>query len=328
MTARPLEIVSASALMTAMLAERPWYVEGLLTSGVTLLVGDPKVGKSWLVLDLLRCLSSGEALWGCATRRVDVLYLALEDTLPRLQQRLWRLADEASEGYRIALTAGTIDDGLLDQLEGHLDAYPATRVIAVDTLRLVRGSSATSSSVYASEYADVHRLKELADAREIAIILVHHTRKMGDADVFKLVSGSQGLMGAADQTMVLRRDDRADATATLSVTGRDVEYCELVLRFEDCRWALVERLGEREIAERKAPPEMSEIIELVEAIGSWRGTATELAELITCDVTPPALAKRLAEHRRYLAERGVRVDRTRTSSARLILLRWEPPADA
>ena len=73
---------------------------------------------------------------------------------------------------------------------------------------------------------------------------------------------------------------------------------------------------------------MAEIIELVEAIGSWRGTATELAELIACDVTPPVLAKRLAEHRRYLAERGVRVDRMRTSSARLILLRWEPPADA
>lgn len=325
MPPEPLRLVSAAELMVALLPQPNWFIEDLLTVGVTLLVGDPKIGKSWLILQILHSISTGSALWGFATARADVLYLALEDTLSRLQQRLWRIADEASEGFRIALAAGTLDAGLVEQLEGHLAAYPATGVVAIDTLRLVRGSSASSPSVYAAEYADVHCLKEVADAHGIAVLLVHHTRKAPDADVFKAISGSQGLMGAADQTMVLRRDGRADAAATLSITGRDVECCELRLRFEDCRWALVERLGEEEIAERSIPDDVRDVIAFTERAGSWSGTATELAALLDGDYAPSVLAKRVAEYRDYLAECGVACTRTRTSDARMLHLSWSPP---
>ena len=326
MPSEPLRLVSAADLMVAMLPRRTWFIEGLLTAGVTLLMGDPKIGKSWLTLQILHHLSTGASLWGFATTRTDVLYLALEDTLPRLQQRLWRIADEAAEGFRIALAAGTLDTGLVEQLEGHLAAYPATGVVAIDTLRLVRGGSALSPSVYAAEYADVHCLKEVADAHGIAVLLVHHTRKAPDADVFKAISGSQGLMGAADQTMVLRRDGRADAAATLSVTGRDVESFELRLSFEDCRWTLVERLGEKDLAEREVPDDVRAVIDFTERAGSWSGTATELAALLDGDCAPPVLAKRVAEYRDYLAGRGVACTRTRTSSARVLHLSWSPPA--
>ena len=91
-----LETITAEELVNTPLSSPGWVVEDLIGVGVTLLVGAPKVGKSWLVLRLAECVSRGEPLWGFATCGGAVLDLALEDNLPRIQQRLFRLADECA----------------------------------------------------------------------------------------------------------------------------------------------------------------------------------------------------------------------------------------
>ena len=57
--------------------------------------GAPKVGKSWMVLLLALQVAKGEPLWNLPTKQGTVLYLALEDSQSRLQDRLNRLTDEA-----------------------------------------------------------------------------------------------------------------------------------------------------------------------------------------------------------------------------------------
>ncbi len=313
-----LETITAEELVNTPLSSPGWVVEDLVGVGVTLLVGSPKVGKSWLVLRLAECVSRGEPLWGFATCGGTVLDLALEDNLPRIQQRLFRLADECSETFHLCVNAPSLADGLLDEVAAFVATHPGTRLVIVDTLQTVRQS--LQKSAYSSDYRDVRAFKGLAERFGIAVVLVHHQRKMDDPDPFNTVSGTNGITGAADTTMVLDRK-RGEKRAVLRVTGRDVIERELVLEFNDCRWELSEDQSVEHEEERPVPHEVLEVIRFMEGRLGWAGTATELvAQTGLGDARAATLGKKLAEHSQALLGAGIRYSTQRTASARTIFL--------
>lgn len=95
------------------------------------------------------------------------------------------------------------------------------------------------------------------------MIVVHHARKMTDTDIMNMVSGSSGITGGADGIWVLKRASRGVGDATLTVTGRDVEFRKLKLALRDCRWNLIERTGEEELKERDVPDCVLKAVEFV-----------------------------------------------------------------
>ena len=111
-----------------------------------------------------------------------------------------------------------------------LDRHPAARLVVIDVLAKIRGTSAPGASAYDADYAAVGRAKAIADRHGVALVLVHHVRKAGADDFLEAVSGTNGLAGAADTTLVLRRA-RGQADAVLHVTGRDVDEAEHALTF-------------------------------------------------------------------------------------------------
>ena len=159
--------------------EADWIIEDLITTGLHLLVGPPKAGKSWLALDMAISVAQGESFLGFATAKSDVLYLALEDTRNRLKTRSWKLVDETNGELDFATAAAKVSGGLIPQIEDYLAAHAAVKLVIVDTFQMVREPS--RDSAYAADYADLTPLKKLADANGIAVVVVHHTRKMGDA---------------------------------------------------------------------------------------------------------------------------------------------------
>ena len=163
-------------------------------------------------------------------------------------------------------------------------------------------------------------LKKLADGLGLAVLLVHHQRKMDDPDPFNTVSGTNGITGAVDTTMVLDRR-RGDKRALLKVTGRDVIERELVLEFNDCRWELSEDQSVEHEEERPVPREVLEVIRFMDGRLGWAGTATELiAQAGLSDTQAARLGRKLTEHSQALLETGIRYSTQRTASARTIFL--------
>ena len=162
--------------------------------------------------------------------------------------------------------------------------------------------------------------KGFADQFGIAVVLVHHQRKMDDPDPLNTVSGTNGITGAADTTMVLDRK-RGEKRAILKVTGRDVIERVLALEFNDCRWELSEDQSVEHEEERPVPHEVLEVIRFMEGRLGWAGTATELvAQTGLGDARAATLGRKLAEHSQALLETGIRYSTQRTASARTIFL--------
>jgi len=222
-----------------------WAVPDMVPEGLTVLAGKPKLGKSWLALSLgLAVASGGQALGKLKCAAGPVLYLALEDTRRRLQDRLNRLLEKqqtpAPETLSLATTWPRQDQKGLDYLATWLDAHQNTRLVIIDTWAKFRPAPVIVGSEYQTDYRQATEVKALSDKYGVAILAIHHCRKMAAADPLEEVSGTLGLTGAADAVLVLRRD-RGQHDATLHAMGRDIEEAEMALSFNPdyCTWSLV-----------------------------------------------------------------------------------------
>lgn len=239
---RPPTRWTAADLMAAEFPEPRWAVPGIIVEGLTLLAGAPKLGKSWLALNLVVATSAGGCAFGrVAVERGEALYLALEDPPRRLKSRLTNVLDGAGapEGLHFDTEWPLLHDGGADRLDEWLGEHPACRLVVIDVLARVRGTTRDKDDKYEADYRSMVRLKQIADAHRVAIVVIHHTRKAAAEDFLDTVSGTNGLAGAADSILVLARA-RNGADATLHVTGRDVEEQELALTLVDGRWTLLD----------------------------------------------------------------------------------------
>jgi hypothetical protein len=231
-------IFTAADLETRDFPDVSWIVPGLIPEGLTLLAGKPKIGKSWLALDLaLGVAGDAHVMGGIRPAVGDVLYCALEDNQRRLKRRIRKLLGKDWSG-RLALATSwrRLDQGGIDDLRAWCASVEAARLIILDTLAGVR--PVKTSNGYTEDYdalADLHRL---ANELGIAIVVLHHTRKMDAEDPFDTVSGTLGLTGCADTTMVLNRTGQG---TTLYGRGRDIEEFERAMEFgrETCRWRML-----------------------------------------------------------------------------------------
>lgn len=323
---KKLTIIDADTLMTTPLPVSQFVVEGLLPQGLHILAGAAKVGKSWLALWLCLQVAKGEPVWNLPSRKGTVLYLCLEDSLSRIQARLFQITEEAPSSLYFATMAGSIGNGLEEQIEEFLQAHPDTVLVVIDTLQKVRTPN-TKASPYANDYQELSSLKRLADQACVAILAIHHIHKTQDEDPFNRISGTTGISGVTDTNFVLLKKGRGGTEATLYCVGRDIAYQELSLRFqkETHLWELTEPMEETE-----STPMDKEVLKLFKFLkeqAPFDGTATELAvrlEKRTGErILPCVLSKKLARHAGDFSKLGVVLSSTRTRDSRALHIRCD-----
>ena len=302
-----LHTIDGETLMNRPLTPIPFVIQSLLPIGLHILAGAPKVGKSWLALWLCLQVAKGEAIWSFAAEKKKALYLCLEDSENRIQNRLFDITEDAPADIHFAVCAGQIGDGLEAQIENFAAEHLETGLIVIDTLQKVRRIS--YDNAYANDYRDLGVLKALADKFGIAILLVHHLRKQHDDDPMNMVSGTTGITGAVDSSFVLAKHKRSSSKAVLICSGRDIEYRELELAFDSAThvWQLISDSVE-------SPADLlddtvSLVCGYIKEVGSFKGRPSELAEAIAKQsgtVTQAnIMSRRLNQHQDELQNLGI-----------------------
>ena len=325
----PLKLTPAAQIFYSTYPKPPSPVEGILPAGLTVLSGDSKIGKSWLVLWLALQISQGLPVWGIPTEKQDVVYLALEDNDQRLQKRMHRLVDVPPPNLYISYSGGCIGEELEEQLKGILWQYPDTGLIIIDTLQKVREDQ-PGANAYAKDYKDLSALKAIADEKNISILLVHHTRKLrSKADIYDDSSGSKAIMAVPDTKMILRKDERMSQNATLSITGRDVEDKQLRLKKRDVVWELIETLDAEALRRKQIPEWIFRVAEMVLTEKSFIGNTTALLDKLGISgLHPTKASKQLSAYGGEVFEPlGIEMVRNITSLSRDLMLRLKPLPD-
>lgn len=322
-----LPTVSMQDLYETVYPSRPPIIDGLLYAGTYLFVGAPKVGKSFLMAQIGYHVSTGLELWGYPVHQGAVLYLALEDDHRRLQDRMFRMfGTESADNLYFSIYAKQLGAGLEEQLKWFVQEHPDTRLIIIDTLQKVREPGGDTYS-YASDYEVIAKLKAFADEHSICLLLVHHTRKQQAEDKFDMISGTNGLLGAADGAFLLQKERRTSNTATLDISGRDQQdQCLYLTRNEERLIWTLER-AETELWKEPPDPVLAAIAALVTAEQpQWSGTATELVAALGLKMKPNALSMRLNVRAGKLqCEYGIRYESHRSHAGRTLSFTLDCP---
>ena len=322
-----LPTVSMQDLYETVYPSRPPIIDGLLYAGTYLFVGAPKVGKSFLMAQIGYHVSTGLEPWGYPVHQGAVLYLALEDDHRRLQDRLFRMfGTESADNLYFSIYAKQLGAGLEEQLKWFVQEHPDTRLIIIDTLQKVREFGGDTYS-YASDYEVIAKLKAFADEHGICLLLVHHTRKQQAEDKFDMISGTNGLLGAADGAFLLQKERRTSNTATLDISGRDQQDQRLYLTRNEERLIWTLERAETELWKEPPDPVLAAIAALVTAEQpQWSGTATELVAALGLKMKPNALSMRLNVRAGKLqCEYGIRYESHRSHAGRTLSFTLDCP---
>ena len=323
----PLITVDGRTLMDRPLEPPNFVVDTLLAQGLHLLAGSPKVGKSWLALWLAVTVAKGEPVWNMSTKQGTTLYLCLEDSVLRIQNRLFEITEDAPSSVHFCTECDLIGQGLEEQVDAFVAAHPDTVLVIIDTLQMVRP---IHDATYANDYRDLSVLKRLADKHGIAILLIHHLRKEKAEDVFHRISGTTAISGAVDSSFTLVEEKRGSGKARLTCVGRDIEYRELELeRSGDNVWQLV--------SDSRTQPELlgDRIVYLLSELMHDRtefiGTPTELSERIDPvgveRISPKKVSRQILQNLDALSKIGISVVMRRSNGKRVIELRRADSVD-
>ena len=322
-----LHTMSMPELYDTVFVPRVPIVDGFLYGGTYLFVGAPKVGKSFFIGQLAYHVAMGLPLWDYPIRKGTVLYLALEDDYARLQRRLSGMFGvECADNLYFATQAKTLNEGLDRQLEGFLKERKDAMLIIIDTLQKVLEVGGYRYS-YSSDYEIVTKLKSFSDKYGICLLVVHHTRKMESEDSFDMISGTNGLLGAADGAFIMHKKKRAENLSVLDIVGRDQPDQELTIEFdrEHCVWKF--KKAETELWKQPPNPLLEAINNfLTEDKSEWEGTATELvSQLPDMQIQANVLSRKLnVINSQLLNDYGIFYDNKRGHERKIILKRLEP----
>jgi len=318
---KKFQSVDGETLMNTPLPPIRFAVSTLLPQGLSILAGAPKVGKSWLALQICLAVAKGESLWSLPATKCSALYLCLEDSFARIQSRLFDIGDDAPANIHFVILADGIGTGLEEQIESFLSAHPDTALIVIDTLQKVR--SLTNDNAYAADYHDVGLLKAIADKHGITVLLIHHLRKQGDDDPMNMVSGTTGITDAVDNSFVLKETKRGSGRATLYCTGRDIEYREIELaqdKLSHC-WNL--ESDSLDNPDALLDDMVRVFAEYIKAEKKFTGSPTELAQKIADSTghsfTAAALSKKLLQSRYELEQMGIEYASKSSNSRRTVM---------
>lgn len=251
-------VKSAADLQTKVFPPLNWIAPNVLPEGLSMLAGKPKIGKSWMGLDLAIAVASGGEFLGEVCEQGDVLALFLEDNDRRLQRRMTMMLGAQTEAWPARLTYATnwprLANGGIDLIREWIGKAKKPRLIIVDILEKVRERvTGKQTTQYSADYEALESLHKIATEFQLSVLVLHHQRKAVADDLMDTVSGTLGIGGALDTLLVLGTDDMG---YFLYGRGRDLEeFSVMVQQNEQCRW---DSLGQK--PEGQASPERQNIV--------------------------------------------------------------------
>ena len=322
-----LNAIESDELFDKQITKRKYVVSDIMPEGLLLLFGEPKTGKSFLVLDLCCSVAKGEPFLGYPTGKGEVLYFCYEDDEERLQRRLHGLCDEGFPGVFFSGDVYKLDDGLLEVISEFKRDHPDLKLVVLDTLTYVR-SDGGSGNIYKKDYDELTPLQKFALENHVSVLLVHHRNKK-DEGGYNSISGSNGIAGVCDDIYELIRPDRGKPDAKLVVSGRDV--CPVTIKMTQDGNGVWRAVEDAEHEEKNIDPVVVDVFLAVSwnavVSGKYEYAPADLSQLVkeyfAHDVYPAQLTKKLTSNHEDLRSLGLSFVSKRNRETRLLIFKKE-----
>lgn len=328
-----LNVVSDEWLVDTELPPSRFLVDNMIGEGLTLLTGDPKIGKSVLVYQLATNIANGTNFLNRKTLEGEVLYISLEDTYARLKNRLLTMGCVVTGSLFLAIDSPRLGEGLTAAIRQFKQEHPSLVLIIIDTLQWVRRVGKALS--YENDVNEMGELKTLCKDLDISIIVVHHNNRSEFASGLAKISGTSGLAATADTILLLKRGIGSD-NATLDFTGKDVSADKIYLKFRsnltfevDTKDAHTTTKSQPtdQIDEEPLPDELVHLCSAIRCSGGFQMVNEEFQTWLIKNVGVSDIAsfkRRCNKFHDELFAMGITVGSDRESGKRYTIIKYEP----
>lgn len=242
-----------------------WAVDGIIPEGLSVLAGEPKVGKSLIAVDVCSAIASGVKAF--ETRKCiqgSVCYISLEDPERRVKERIKKQCDLWPSTFKILMGGlPQLGEGFYRLVDEMSMLWPDLRAIVIDTMQFIIPEKKNGISDYEHYYKFLDPLHRWALTNHIAVILITHTVKSraveGD-NPFSAIIGSVAIQGCSDAMLLLKKNhakgtivDPVLADGFLTIVGRELGngHYSLEWNSEDLKWSMI---GETKVSDQTANP--------------------------------------------------------------------------
>lgn len=328
-----VDVVDVSELQDKTLPPMKWLIDDLLpVGGVVMLSAKPKMGKSFLAIQLALSVASGGEFLGFQARKHEVLYIDLETSQRSMKTRISMMAEDAPKGLYLmtpqeVFEFGNIGNGFEKQVDYFLESHKGVKLVIVDTYGLIQGSRTAAQNIYRQEYAEISHLNSWARKKGFTLVLIHHQNKQDDyANPVQGISGSTGITGGLQAYYILSKRDYTDKTTKLTIGGKEIAERDIFIQPEsDVNRTWVEVEPEDRPSRRKtvsADPVTMVIRELCANSEEIEITAKELAERV--GKSPRGVGLWLNQYEGELAEyQGIAFMKKHTKGGTIYTIRME-----
>ena len=220
-------MTSAVEILRKDYPELSFKVDGILPEGLSTLAGRPKIGKSWMALQLAYAVSTGQAFLGRKTEKGNVLYLALEDGERRLKSRMIKQNWSIEHNPEIEFITEWPILGKDALIKHFLTVSQGFDLTIVDTVMRVFPHGKNSNKELGEFYS---KLQSHCNKIDGSILLIDHHRQLtynSGRDPLDDIYGTTSKAGTIDTFLSLYKDERGKSDGALKIGGRDIQDLEL-----------------------------------------------------------------------------------------------------
>ena len=233
-----VDVVDVSELQDKTLPPMKWLIDDLLpVGGVVMLSAKPKMGKSFLAIQLALTVASGGEFLGFQAQKHEVLYIDLETSQRSMKNRISMMTADAPKGLYLmtpqeVFEFGNIGNGFESQVDYFLESHKGVKLVIVDTYGLIQGSR-PSQYIYRQEYGEISHLNSWARKKGFTLVLIHHQNKQDDyANPVQGISGSTGITGGLQAYYILSKRDYTDKMTKLTIGGKEIMERDIFIQPE------------------------------------------------------------------------------------------------
>jgi hypothetical protein len=243
-----LEIITGDDIFFSEDVPINWAIENILPEGMCIIAALPKIGKSWLALQIAIAVENALEVLDFKVKKGRALYCAYEDNKKRIKRRFKTMGVKAEDKRpQFVFKSEKLTEGLEEQIESWIKETPDARLVVIDTYvrALPTKARKTFKERYEIDSQQLSELQRLALEYNITIIIIHHTTKGKQDDTFNEISGSVGVQAIADTLWVISSDRKTGKDSILEITGRDIESTSYQIGLDvNCKWLNKGRPGE------------------------------------------------------------------------------------
>lgn len=270
-----LKHMSATDFMRQEIEDPVWIIEDLLPTGLTVLAGDAKIGKSLMCWNLVLAATSdvGSKALGQfdIPEQITASYFALEDQPSLIQSRIRMMQQGYDPSPNLFILTDLPNRMKLSMagvsiLDNYIKEF-GIKLLVIDTWTHVKDTECYSNNetLYHNEYEAMTQIQKLAHRNHMSIVLVTHTNKSKDGNSFNRIQGSMGVQACNDNMIMITEDS---SKHILSVKGRRTLSEEYeVEKSDNGVWRVIGEYEARQTELGENPKKILGIVELYNSEG-------------------------------------------------------------